>query len=63
MTQILRLPQVKSITGLSRSSIYAAVKRGDFPSSVSLGERAIGWRSIEIENWIETRSPKNKIVL
>lgn len=56
---ILRLPQVKTRTGLSRSSIYAAVKRGEFPASVALGARAIGWRASEIDQWIETRSPTN----
>jgi len=54
---ILRLPQVKTRTGLSRSSIYAAVKRGDFPQSVSLGLRAIGWLASDVDKWIETRCP------
>ncbi|MDP5009081.1 MAG: AlpA family transcriptional regulator [Glaciimonas sp.] len=52
---ILRLPQVKVRTGLSRSSIYAAVKRGEFPSAVSLGARSVGWIDSEIQTWIETR--------
>ncbi len=34
---IVRLPEVKTITGLSKSTIYAAAKRGDFPSPISLG--------------------------
>ena len=38
---ILRLPQVKIRTGLSRSSIYAAVKSGEFPAPVSLGSRSL----------------------
>lgn len=53
---IIRLPQVKSLTGLSRSSIYAAVKRGDFPSPVSLGARAVGWMSSEVNNWLASRA-------
>jgi prophage regulatory protein len=55
MNHIIRLNQVKQICGLSRSSIYAAVKRGDFPAPISLGARAIGWLSNEVENWINTR--------
>ena len=31
---ILRLPQVKSRVGLSRSSIYAAVSDGRFPQPI-----------------------------
>ena len=55
MTQqsILRLPEVKQRTGLSRSSIYNAIKAGSFPSAVLLGVRAMGWKSNEIDSWIE----------
>lgn len=52
---ILRLPQVKSRCGLSRSSIYARVKEGVFPAPVSLGARAIGWVESEVTAWIEAR--------
>ena len=48
-TIILRLPAVKSYTGLSRSTIYLRIKEGTFPSSVSLGARAVGWPSAEID--------------
>lgn len=49
---IFRLPTVKERTGLSRSSIYIKMKEGTFPKSISLGERAIGWPSSEIDKWI-----------
>lgn len=52
---ILRLPQVKDRTGLSRSFIYAAIKRGDFPASISLGARSVGWDSLSIDAWIKGR--------
>ena len=54
-TQIQRLPQVKSTTGLSRSSIYKLQSLGLFPQSLKLGPRSIGWRSDEISQWVETR--------
>lgn len=57
---IIRLPVVKALTGLSRSSIYAACQRGEFPDKVSLGARAVGWFSTDIENWIATRVKANK---
>ncbi len=53
---ILRLPQVKKITGLSRSSIYAMIADGNFPQQVSLGERSVGWLENEIREWIEQRA-------
>jgi prophage regulatory protein len=52
---VLRLPAVKSLTGLSRSTIYAAVKRGDFPPPIPLGARAIGWVHGEIEAWLQSK--------
>ncbi|HEY8606311.1 MAG TPA: AlpA family transcriptional regulator [Noviherbaspirillum sp.] len=52
---ILRLPEVKARTGLSRSSIYNAIKAGTFPAHVSLGARAVGWVSTEIDEWIAAR--------
>lgn len=51
---ILRLPSVISRTGLSRSSIYAMIRLGKFPPSVSLGgPRAVGWVQRDIDDWLE----------
>lgn len=52
---ILRRKQVQVRTGLSRSSIYAAIKEGTFPSPISLGARAVGWTTSSIDGWIEGR--------
>lgn len=52
-TVILRLPNVKARTGLSRSSIYLRVAEGRFPKPVSLGGRAVGWVEAEVDNWLE----------
>jgi prophage regulatory protein len=52
MDAFLRLPAVKSLTGLSRSSIYAKVRAGEFPQPVSIGVRSIGWVESEVQQWI-----------
>ena len=52
---ILRLPQVKAITGLSKSSIYAMIASGDFPSQVRLGARAVGWIADQVFAWVAAR--------
>ena len=45
MHTILRLPDVKRSTGLSRSTIYLRITQGTFPKLVSLGGRAVGgWK-------------------
>ena len=53
--QILRLPEVKKVTGLSRSSIYLRLANGEFPKSISLGGRAVGWLESDIQAWLEQK--------
>jgi prophage regulatory protein len=45
---ILRLPAVKSATGLSRSTLYLRISHGVFTHPVSLGGRAVGWPAHEV---------------
>lgn len=52
---ILRLPAVKIRTGLSRSSIYLRISNNEFPASVSLGGRAVGWLEEDINNWLDEK--------
>ena len=53
---ILRRPRVTDKTGLSRSTLYEAIKRGEFPAQVKLGARSVGWLESDIEAWIAARS-------
>jgi prophage regulatory protein len=53
--QILRLPQVKARTGLSRSTVYAMMRDGQFPLSIRLGARSIGWSDLDVDAWIAAR--------
>ena len=53
MHSILRLPDVKKRTGLSRSTIYLRISEGSFPRQVSLGERAVGWLEVDIQQWLQ----------
>lgn len=52
---ILRLPEVKRRTGKCRSAIYAGMKTGDFPRSVRLGKRSVGWTASSIDTYIAER--------
>jgi prophage regulatory protein len=60
MTTFLRLPAVQARVGLSKSSIYARVQQGEFPSPVALGGRSVAWISAEIDAWIEERIAKSR---
>jgi prophage regulatory protein len=45
---ILRLPTVKSESGLSRSTIYLRIAQGLWTKPVSLGGRAAGWPASDV---------------
>jgi len=53
---ILRLPEVEKRTGIKRSYIYKLIKQDSFPKPVSLGIRAVGWYSNDIDAWIASRA-------
>ena len=54
-TTIWRLPDVLRRTGLSRSTIYEMVRRGEFPKQVPLGRRAVGWIAQDVIDWIDAK--------
>lgn len=55
--QILKLSEVKRITGLSSSSIYrmASKEQARFPSPIKLGQRSSGWLKSEVDQWLNER--------
>ena len=54
-TRILRRPVIEEITGLARSTIYAAIADGTFPKPIHLGPRAVGWLETDIDQWLAER--------
>ena len=53
--RFIRISEVKSTTGLSRSHIYDLISKGAFPRQYKLGERASGWLESEILMWIQSK--------
>lgn len=51
----LRLPEVKAVTGLSKTSIYELIREKSFPAPVRLGPRAVAWVKSEIRQWAVER--------
>jgi prophage regulatory protein len=45
---ILRLPSVKSESGLSRSTLYLRIAQGLWTKPISLGGRSVGWPASEV---------------
>ena len=50
--RLLRLPDVMQRVNLGKTTIYALVKRDEFPAPVKAGRTSL-WRSDSIERWIE----------
>ncbi|MEQ8165136.1 MAG: AlpA family phage regulatory protein [Alphaproteobacteria bacterium] len=59
--EIWRLRRVLAVIGMSRSWLYEEVAAGRFPAPLQLGQRAIGWRRADIENWLKARVRKEGI--
>ena len=60
--QILRLTDVITMTGLSRSTIYLRMVQGKFPKKINLGSRTVGWISSDVNEWIEERIRESRLV-
>ena len=65
-TKILRLPEIIALTGLSRSTVYNRVATGNFPTSILLGGRSVGWVASEVDAWLHnqimaSRSDTNQV--
>lgn len=53
--RLLRFRQVSEMTGLPKSSVYALIKKGEFPSPIPITPQTVGWISTEVQDWIATR--------
>jgi prophage regulatory protein len=53
--RILRRPEVEEKTGFKRAHLYNLMKAGQFPQALRLGIRAVGWDSLEVDQWIAER--------
>lgn len=49
---LLRLAQVKELTGLGKTSIYALVRAGNFPQPFKPGGYASRWSEKEVREWV-----------
>ena len=47
--------EVEQRVGLTRSSIYDAMRKGNFPLPLKVGPKAVRWRASEIEAWVDSR--------
>jgi predicted DNA-binding transcriptional regulator AlpA len=53
--RFLRLPEVKAITGLGKTSIYELIRDKSFPAPIRLRSRAVAWVESEVRQWAQER--------
>lgn len=51
MVKQYRIRRVSEITGMPRSSVYAAIKAGKFPPPIRIGAKAVAWLETDLEAW------------
>jgi prophage regulatory protein len=54
--RFIREPEVKRLTGLSRTTRWRLEREGKFPSRRQLSENAVAWLDSEVRLWIESRA-------
>jgi prophage regulatory protein len=52
--RLVRLPQVETMTGFKKSTLYQWMKAGTFPRPVHLG-RMTAWPESSIHQWIQNQ--------
>ncbi|WP_366520896.1 AlpA family transcriptional regulator [Mucilaginibacter sp.] len=63
MHKIIRLNEVKALTGLPRSTLYKKIAQENFPTQISLGARSVGWLESDVQQWIQEQISKSQRVI
>lgn len=59
--RLIRIDEVLHICGLSRSSLYASIQKGEFPSQVKLSKKASAWVHSEVVAWAIERAALRRV--
>lgn len=59
--QVVRMRDLPKLVGLSRSALYQAIARSEFPTGFRLTKhgRAVGWRLADIQRWVDSQVEKS----
>ncbi|EOD8954713.1 TPA: AlpA family transcriptional regulator [Klebsiella aerogenes] len=58
--KMIRLANVLSRTGYSKSWIYKLIAQGNFPKPIKIGSRSIAFIESEIDEWINQRIAESR---
>lgn len=54
--RLLKISEVMSRTSLSRTHVYALIKRGEFPHQRKMGYKCSRWVESEIDAWVNQQA-------
>jgi len=57
---LIRLQEVRRITGLCTTTIYARAARGEFPRQIKIGPKSVACVKSEVMNWCRDRIARNR---
>ena len=60
--RLLSWPQVRRLTGLSRTTAWRLQKTGDFPRPVALSPHRVAWRESDLAAWRAGLAPARRNV-
>lgn len=53
--RFIRLPEVESVTGCKKSTIYLLISQGKFPKPLRLSARMVVWPETAVLQWVQDR--------
>ena len=53
--KLLRFKELKTVVGLSRTSVWRLERRGEFPRRRQISRNVVGWREDEVFAWLDSR--------
>lgn len=59
--RLLRLPEVESICGCRKSTIYLLMKAGKFPACVRVTSKLSAWPESAVYQWVQDRIQKGGV--
>ncbi|HBH7893877.1 TPA: AlpA family phage regulatory protein [Vibrio vulnificus] len=50
--RLIRLKEVLDKTGLSKATLYRLIAAGEFPASIQISSRAVGWEESQVDEFL-----------
>ena len=53
--RLIRLPEVESIVGCKKSTIYTMLEKGEFVKPIRYSARMVAWSEAAVLQWVQDR--------